>query len=656
MTEGQPRGAKLLQPSDSEQPVEIELKYVSGNTHLWTLLTGNTQVGIEKTASGAIVTASTASALSALKRYLYEGRLPTDETEAIEAIKALDYYQIVTVTAEYPLEFMVIKLEEDWFRKNLYSPNSTPELRARTYGCIQLTNEILKTHELARLVHYLYSKSIHEKTHRHKFDPSTLIEKDRAPLEADENEDDVVAEKERFLVHTYPRLYVKFTEVSQIKAKIVEANAKFRERDAEFDESCVRESLRKRRGTCKFPYDMKGDYPDMTSKSISVNWTPSLKRIERRFTTSQFGRIVAGMPNFWDGCLLAGGSVLNLIIGCHLETDYDLFFYGCTEAEATEKVREICQHVSCFGDVEVTRTENSVTISLMEDWHHPLKIQCILRLYASVSEVLHGFDVDCSCVGYDGREFWMTKRSAYAIKHMINFLDLDRASPTYEFRLAKYMSRGFSVYVPGFKWGMVRKELICRYHQMKRKFLKRETQLELEFRSRVTDEEDEDKVGDRVKRRVRVPSEEEQREHEARVAALRAEFKAGCPPLRGLEILIYSYYGFHLAQKYVSDYAIHAVVDRSFKTKGVKLRVNYQEEVVSFSVDGRHIDEIFDLSVASNRVVKIPHKLTWKTTNPGEQFTSTFHRLVVQNPKLWYQCRFLVDNPRQLYPTPDGCR
>lgn len=49
-----------------------------------------------------------------------------------------------------------------------------------------------------------------------------------------------------------------------------------------------------------------------------------------------------------------------------------------------------------------------------------------------MSEILTGFDVDCSCVCYDGRQIYMAPRSLAAFVTQVNPIDLTRRSPSYE--------------------------------------------------------------------------------------------------------------------------------------------------------------------------------------------------------------------------------
>ena len=118
-----------------------------------------------------------------------------------------------------------------------------------------------------------------------------------------------------------------------------------------------------------------------------------------------------------------------------------------TEAEALEKIKQIEQKVRDALLVETTtiRTKNTVTIAS----RHPVRhVQIVLRIYKSISEILTGFDVDCSCAAYDGNQVYASPRALAAYMTQINSVDLTRRSPSYENRLSKYAQRGFEVYWP----------------------------------------------------------------------------------------------------------------------------------------------------------------------------------------------------------------
>jgi len=75
-------------------------------------------------------------------------------------------------------------------------------------------------------------------------------------------------------------------------------------------------------------------------------------------------------------------------------------------------------------------------------------IQIILRLYGSVSEILHGFDIGSSAVGYNGRIVYFTSLSKFSFEYIANIIDPSRRSTTYEKRIMKYHDRGFQIILP----------------------------------------------------------------------------------------------------------------------------------------------------------------------------------------------------------------
>ena len=98
------------------------------------------------------------------------------------------------------------------------------------------------------------------------------------------------------------------------------------------------------------------------------------------------------------------------------------------------------------------------------NFHHSVndcidqKVQIVLRIYDSPAEVLYGFDADCCCCAYDGRDVWLTKRCVAALRTGMNVLNPVHAWPnraSYELRLAKYAYRGFPVLVPGVDRGLI---------------------------------------------------------------------------------------------------------------------------------------------------------------------------------------------------------
>ncbi len=128
-------------------------------------------------------------------------------------------------------------------------------------------------------------------------------------------------------------------------------------------------------------------------------------------------------------------------------SDVDLFIHGLNEEQAVEKIKQIETKIrdSILSETTTIRTKHAITIASQYPTRH---VQIVLRLYKSVSEILTGFDVDCSCVAYDGGQVWAAPRAVAAYVTQTNTIDLSRRSPSYENRLSKYSHRGFEAYWP----------------------------------------------------------------------------------------------------------------------------------------------------------------------------------------------------------------
>ncbi|CAI6095948.1 unnamed protein product [Clonostachys chloroleuca] len=130
-------------------------------------------------------------------------------------------------------------------------------------------------------------------------------------------------------------------------------------------------------------------------------------------------------------------------------SDVDLFIWGLDEQAAVEKIAKIesCVRNCILAETTTIRTKNAITIVSQYPTRH---IQIVLRLYKSVSEILTGFDVDCSCFAFDGTQVYATPRGITSFCSQTNTIDLSRRSPSYESRLAKYARRGFDIFYADF--------------------------------------------------------------------------------------------------------------------------------------------------------------------------------------------------------------
>lgn len=128
-------------------------------------------------------------------------------------------------------------------------------------------------------------------------------------------------------------------------------------------------------------------------------------------------------------------------------SDIDLFLYGLSEEQAVEKIEQIERSIkdSILYETTTIRTKNAITIASQYPTRH---VQIVLRIYKSIAEILTGFDVDCSCAAYDGKQVYVAPRALASYITQVNHVDLSRRSPSYENRLSKYSHRGFEVFWP----------------------------------------------------------------------------------------------------------------------------------------------------------------------------------------------------------------
>lgn len=185
----------------------------------------------------------------------------------------------------------------------------------------------------------------------------------------------------------------------------------------------------------------------------------------------------------WSNVLVAGGCVGSIIDGSRAD-DVDIFIYGLNREEATQKIIDIdatiCYHFQKkIYDDEVKRAEKypdrckdpGPLEEYMKDFprdeldlnyirtskfinikrsYDGTNFQIIFRLYQTKSEILHGFDIGSSTVGFDGTNVWLTGLSRFSYEYGYNIIDTTRRSTSYEHRLRKYANRGFGIILPYF--------------------------------------------------------------------------------------------------------------------------------------------------------------------------------------------------------------
>ena len=211
-------------------------------------------------------------------------------------------------------------------------------------------------------------------------------------------------------------------------------------------------------GVYKFTSALYDEYPTCKLSVRKTLYAPKTKtdklNINHSLTTFQTLLGTLGITNTKEkGVLVAGGSVFCSLYKLKI-SDYDLFFYGYDESEALTIINRI---ISSPNIQYVIRTAYAITFQLNHTW---IEFQFILRLYQTIPQILLGFDLDCSRIGCDGQDIWITESALFSLKNSVNIVDFDRMGRSYEYRLAKYAKRNIAVYVPQLEYSKIRYENI----------------------------------------------------------------------------------------------------------------------------------------------------------------------------------------------------
>ena len=166
----------------------------------------------------------------------------------------------------------------------------------------------------------------------------------------------------------------------------------------------------------------------------------------------------------WSNVLVAGGMALTTLLHTDpskdddravRDPDIDLYIYGLGPEDANLKVEEV--HDTWVRNLPPTAqtrlvVKNAKTINLLSSYPHR-RIQIVLKLLPSPTDVLLNFDLDACAIGFDGSRVMMLPRCARAIEtgYSVFTMDLvwghhlgDRKA-SQEIRLFKYADRGFGL-------------------------------------------------------------------------------------------------------------------------------------------------------------------------------------------------------------------
>jgi len=373
------------------------------------------------------------------------------------------------------------------------------------------------------------------------------------------------------------------------------------------------------------------------------------------------------------GLFIAGGRVFSAIYKSPVK-DVDIFLIATSGDQAKEKVWQLFDLLKIHhdtNDLKVTRTKNALTFLVKE-----IEYQLILRLYRTPSEVLHGFDVDSCCLGYDG-QVWMTPRCQFALGKGYNTVNFDRLSPSYEWRLAKYATRGMQIKVPDFDRSRVKEgELHARFDQ-----IRKENKEKRNMRERYSSIKGKNPLlglDILLYMELHCASTNYHPKMVGAVEQLAQEASDYCPvPYtrygrmgqmldESLEYIIDTADGYpELATEYLPyfygyEYNQHRIL-KGYKDKRLDQvfylstnlfmrarSIDFISEESNSHYSHQHIDlkllcdlpERLYTGLGIIRPWSLPRQLEFKVTNPGEQMTGTFHKTVLEDLSKWYKRQF----------------
>jgi hypothetical protein len=151
----------------------------------------------------------------------------------------------------------------------------------------------------------------------------------------------------------------------------------------------------------------------------------------------------------YEHVTLCGGALYHMLRPSHSDridgyVDYDLFIHGFENDDDYRNFVSglVIRMVNNNRDIvqRVLYNDKSITILVFNPQLHNsyYQIQIIMRHYENMAEILHSFDVQTSCIGFDGHDIYFTKLGLLCMRAGVNYFDTRKNSKTYVERLFKY--------------------------------------------------------------------------------------------------------------------------------------------------------------------------------------------------------------------------
>ena len=146
---------------------------------------------------------------------------------------------------------------------------------------------------------------------------------------------------------------------------------------------------------------------------------------------------------------LCGGAISDLINDIY-PTDFDLFFHSVTIEEADILLSKCMDYVKNLNlAIFYKRSQGVITVIITVN-NKKINMQFIQRIYKTKNNILLGFDLAGSRLGWNPVDkFFSTICGAIALSMKSFPVDTTQRSLSHEYRLKKYIRKGFNVLLPG---------------------------------------------------------------------------------------------------------------------------------------------------------------------------------------------------------------
>jgi hypothetical protein len=187
----------------------------------------------------------------------------------------------------------------------------------------------------------------------------------------------------------------------------------------------------------KTPYER---FPDRLIYAVDRLINSCLSRkCKRQLFFEQVFRVHAGH------ICIAGGAIQKCMsrVVCD-KRDTDLFIYGELSDEKVQSIvnsiwsiyNTTFKHDNMYRGNVLIRTSAAVSMTTFKS--HRTYVQIVLKRYRDIPHILNSFDLDSSCLAFDGKELWASPRGKRYLLSNCNVIDVTRQSTTFTKRLLKY--------------------------------------------------------------------------------------------------------------------------------------------------------------------------------------------------------------------------